>query len=498
MLEPLELLPILLAPVAALLFLDLLRSRRLRYPHDLLEPADRRGPASLFFRSLRRRYDVAIDAAIAIALAFALPASHYGPARAEGAARGRKPAVVIDCSRSMLAGERGSRPFDIAMRRAAEDPSLEGADAFALAFDPERVSTRLVPISHIAKSAPEDLVAATDALEAELTFFAVDYDAMADLRRRGYGRITLLTDSLGRDAEGFTAVESGFAVSFAAFPSAARYDRASESWIVALAESGPRGAMNVYAWDEDRGRFSRLASTRYAVDDSPGGRSVRFAESGLYLVSLKDPTGGPGIDIPLRFRPRVLPAAAAGPFSERMASVFPFLERSPRPFITFRDADTPSPPDRGVAATIVTAILPSEGSLILDPALSAGRPIAAAYEKGSDFALGPASIANEDLPLAYDSAIAAISPPAFLSAVPHGARSLLRAGSAFLARTAMGLEPIATPASEFFEPRGGAPIYLPPISPKRLAWALILAALAASKLLARWLLRRRSDSTRVS
>ena len=51
--EPLRLLPFLLVPVVALLFLNLRLSRQLRYPHDLLKSADRCGLASFLFRHFR-------------------------------------------------------------------------------------------------------------------------------------------------------------------------------------------------------------------------------------------------------------------------------------------------------------------------------------------------------------------------------------------------------------------------------------------------------------
>lgn len=509
MLSVLELLPILLAPVAALLFLDLFRSRRLRYPHDLLEAAERRGAASLLFRSLRRRYDVVLDAMIAIALAFALPASR--PAAPGAESRGGRAAVVVDCSRSMLAGPRGSRPLDLATKRMAEDPALRKAEAFALAFDPEGMRTRLFPVQRVAKEAERERRAAAaaagagaegparaagaaeraaDALEARLPFFAVDYGALAELRHRGYGSITLLSDSLGFRAEGFSAVESGFAVAFAAYPTAARYDRASESWLVALAEAGPRGAISVFALDERSGRPSPLDPKRYAIEEGGSGRSVRFAQSGLYVVSIKDPAGGPNVEIPLRFLPPHLPIAAYGPFSERMASVFPLLERSRSPLLALSDLGEKRPRPAAPAG-VVTALVPGNGSLVLDPALSGGRPIAAAMVRGADFALGPSSLANEDLPLAYDSAIAALAPATFVIAPPAGARALVPVGSAFLARTEDGLVPLMAPASEFFETRTAGVVSLPPPSPRRLGWALLLAALAAAKLVLRRLLRKR-------
>jgi len=508
-----ELLPLLLAPVALLLFMDFLRSRRISYPHDLVERSQRRGKASLFLKSFRSRYDVILDAAAAVLLALAIPATAPVP----GGGSGGKPAVVVDCSRSMLAGARGSRPLDLALRRLLEDPGLAGAEAFALAFDPASMRTRLQPLSRIAAAAgkargearaaagiagkappgaasalaassgtagADAALEAADGLEYVLPFFAVDYGALADLRRRGYGRVTLLTDELGGPAEGIDVVELGYAVEFAAYPTAARRDEASDSWIAAFAEPGVRGAMTLYSCDERTGQPSLLPEKSYAIEDSSSGRLVRFAESGLYLASFKDPAGGPGAEFALRMGAREAGAAASGRFSERMASVIPFLELSRRPSLALVDSGSPPPP--GKPLSLVTTLLPEAGDLLLDPALAAGRPVAAGYAKGSDFALGPSSIANEDLPLAYDAALRELLPAPFAASPPALSRRPIRVGGAYLARTAGGLVPLNAPPGEFFAPRGEPKLSIPPPSPRRWPWALALAALAAAKL-AIWL-----------
>ncbi len=504
--SPAVLLPILLAPVAALLFLDLLRSRRLRYPHELLEPADRRGRASLLFKSFRGRYDVLLDAAAAIVLAFAIPASAPIPAGEAG----RRAAVVVDCSRSMLSGERGSRPLDLALRRLAEDPALAGAEAFALAFDPGAMRTRLFPISRIASEAARarrsaaraagigggasagpaaKAEALADALSSTLRFFAVDYSALGELRGRGYGRVTLLTDEAGGAIEGVELLESGFPSAPAAYPTAVRFDQASGSWIAALAESGPRGALALYAWDPATGKLAEVPRTRYVIEESASGRLLRFAEGGLYLASIRDPGGGQGIELAFRLDPRDLPSAASGPFSERMAGVFPFLARSAKPEVALRDSGSPAPP--GSPLTLATALLAADGGLILDPALAGGKPVAAGLAAGADFALGPSSIANEDLPLAYDAAIRALARPPFAVSPPADATALAPFGGCFIAKTPRGPMPLVPPAREFFEPRGEPTLRIAPPSRPRWPWGLALAAIAGAKLAAWRLLSRR-------
>ncbi|HOX32746.1 MAG TPA: hypothetical protein PLB91_10465 [Spirochaetales bacterium] len=503
MLESLELAPLLLAPVAALLFLSFLRSRKLSYPHELLDPEARRGRASLLPRSFRGRYDILADAAIALALALALPSSTpvAGPRGAGGGS-----ALVLDCSLSMLRGEPGSRPLDLALERllSAAATGAEGeAEAFALAFDPGLARTRLYPLAELSPSyasrRPGAKAAAgagriAEELEARLCFFALDYRALAELGRRGFGSIVLLTDSLGRRAEGIGLVELGFGPGPSAYPSAARYDRASGAWVAALAEAGPRGEVLAFSLDPASGRLSDLPPSRYAIEERPAGRILRFAEAGFYVVALRGPEPGQGADLAFRFSPATIACAASGPFSERMASVFPFLERAGAASLALADLGYPRP---RAARSLVSAILPEDGGLLLDPALSGGRPVAAGLAPGADFALGPSSLANEDLALAYYNAIASLGRPAFLawpelgSGPRGGVPRLSRLGSILLAHGPEGPEPLLPPAAESFEPRGGPPLSIAPAAPRRWPWALLLAALAAAKLSAWALLSRR-------
>ncbi len=471
--EFLSILPFLIAPVVALLFLNLRLSRKLRYPHHLLVHDARRASASFLLRSLRGYYDFFIDLAIAIILAAAISTALHPPFPPSSA-------VVLDCSRSMLAGATGSRPLDLALKSLLGTGTYKGSKAFALAFDPQAMRTRLVPLEKL--TAGLDPARAAIALTTELDFFSLDYAVLGELRERGFGRITLLTDSLPGGAEGLDLVETGFAVGLAAYPTAVRYDRAADSWLVALAESGPREAIQVAEWNGAESAFFPARATRYAIEEGPGGRSLRFPSAGLYLLSIRGGNGEQGIDLPIRLPAKNPPVAASGPFSQLMLKAFPLVDTGKAPGILLEDLGSGPRGARAPEARIVTALLRTEAEGLLDPASTGGRPVAAGIAKGADLAIGPAGLANEDLVLAYDAAILGSADPPFATAVPPGTRSLLRVGSAYLALTRSGPFPLIAPPSESFEARGGPALVLPPPRQSRLPWALALALLCAAKL----------------
>ena len=458
----LEVLPLLLVPVAALLFLNLRLSRKLRYPHDLLEAEARRGMASFLFRNFRTYYDVLLDGLLAVALAFAL-----APPR-----RPRPSAVVIDGSRAMTAGFANERPLVKALKRMRTDPALQGAQPFLLTLDPECARTRLVPIKPLLAGASVEEAAGR--LQEAFTFFAPDYGRLADLRKEGYGGITLLTDQRRVRSEGFQIVELGMATPFSAFPASARYDRPSRSWQVCLVESGYRASLLVSGWDGAQGRFAKLARDRYAVEEGAAGRIVRFPNPGLYLLSLKGPYGLEDIDLPVFLAPRPT-SAAAGPFSERMLSIFRIPERLARPDVVLADLGASAPAG---GRRVTTALLGREGALVLDPARARGALLAVGRVPGADLALGPSSLANEDLVLAYDACLAPQEAP-FQTEPAPGGPPLLPAGQAFL----QGPEaPLVPPPSQFFETRPGPRLVLPPAASRRWPWAALLALLATAKL----------------
>ena len=466
MLEPLRLLPFLLVPVLALLFLNLRLSRKLRYPHDLLKAEDRRGMASFLFRSFRTYYDVLLDGMIALALVFTIAPPH----------RHRSAAVVLDGSRSMLGGFFEVRPIEKALRRILTDPDLKGAEPFALVFDAKTARTRLVPIRSYLGA---DVEASILRLREDFDFFAPDYAQLLELREQGYGEITLLTDQLRVKPEGFQAIELGFAVNFAAYPTSVRFDRASEAWLVTLVESGQRVPMILSIWDKGAGAFTKLPLGRYAIDEGTAGRIVRFPAPGLYLLSFRGPFGLDDIDLPLLLPSRAISATAAGPFSQRMLSVFPDIDRSSPPSIVLADHGAKVP--AGIRS-VTTALVPESGHHMVDPARTGGALLAVGSVSGTDFALGPSSLKNEDLVLVYD-AFLSHRPPAFLTSPPASTRGLIPAGTAYLAQSGPDLVPLLPPVSQFFEKRPEQRLLLPPPVSWRWPWVLLLALLAALKLI---------------
>jgi len=456
-----EYLPYLLVPVAALLFLNLRLSRRLRYPHDLLQAELRRGAASFLFRSFRTYYDVLLDGALAVVLAFALAPP-----------RGARPAaVVIDGSRSMAAGLPGERPLDKALERLRTDPGLREAEPFLLAFDPGSGTTRLEPVRSLLAEDGVEIPARR--LREAYAFFAPDYGRLAELRRRGYDEITLLTDQRRVDPVGFRILESGMAVMFAAYPAGVSFDHPSRTWVVSLAEAGPHVPLGVSLWDRTERRFARLATHRYAIEEGPAGRRIRFPAPGLYLLSLRGPHGQDDIDLPLLLAPQQVAVQAAGSFSARMLSVFPGIDRESAPTLVLADRGASAP---GGVNRFTTALVPDPGERLLDPAAARGALIAVGTAPDADLVLGPSSLDNEDLVLAYDAILARRAPP-FLTRAPLG--TLSPVGTAFLAEKG---PPLLPPPSQFFETRPGSRLALPPPGSRRWPWVLLLAGLAVLKL----------------
>lgn len=463
--EALRLLPFLLVPVAALLFLNLRLSRKLRYPHDLLKAEDRRGMASALLRHFRTYHDVLLDALIALVVAFAIL-----PPR-----RPRPAAVVVDGSRAMLAGYGDERPLEQALKRIQADPALAKAEPFALVFDSQAKATRLVPLQPFL--AGNDLETASRRLREELAFFAPDYARLAELRQRGYGEITLLTDQRRFVPEGFRVIELGFAGRFGAYPSGVRYDHGSGTWLVTLVESGPRVPITVAGWNRDEHLFMRLPLGRYVIEEGIAGRTVRFPSPGLYLLSLRGPFGQSDVDLPVLLPARQSTATAAGRFSAAMLSVFPDVETSPNPDTVLVDLGAKAPRGRQRTTTALTA---RDGAWVVDPAAADGALLAADLQPGADFTWGRSSLKNEDLVLVYEGLLSR-RPAPFATEFPAGVEEVVPAGTALVARKGVALMPVVPAASHYFESRPGPAIALPPPASRTWPWGVILALLAMAK-----------------
>jgi len=568
----------LLVPVVALLFLNLRFSRKLDYSHHLVEAANRSGPAAFLFRSFRTYYDIIMDAFIAFVLAMAMAGELGLPAGFPF--KPSREAVVVDCSASMLLGRNGRRPLDLAIAwldkagadgevgdgsagtRNSGDGSGVGsvdrrkkAEVFALSFDPLRGQTRLVRLDSLIHGASGD-VAVTRLVE-NLSFLGIDYGALARLGKEGYGKITFLTDGLSPGIRGVETVRLGGQTPgvhgagsssvadpvaetlFSAWPSSIRFDREKGNWLAAFVQSLPPSSIGLERWDEARGIFARLDAGTYRIEPRESGWAFRIPQPGIYRATMIGPSG----EGPLYFTFRLVEARraglASGSFSEAMMSVFPLVERAPRPSLLFLDRGSgtneesrrldAAARDRAArnpgALTMETRIRGQDGEHYLPPAITGGRPILAEAESpGEDkagdrprsssgrtgwfFELGPAALANPDLPLAYDGVLAAAAPPAFLvaprnrepgtdldrAAPGEGSavralplRGLIRKGRSFFVEDEHGLLPVIPPSDEYFpaaalEAPGSGPAIAAPLPPVAL-WTALLGLAAIAKIL---------------
>lgn len=578
----------LLVPVVALLFLNLRFARKLDYPHHLLENANRPGPAAFLFRSFRTYYDILIDAFIALVLALAI-AGELGLSPGFPFASGKE-AIVVDCSASMLLGRNGSRPLDLAVAwlekaeaaaESGEERDRPGGvvarrtrqEVFALAFDPHRGQSRLTRLDSLVRGASGD-VAVTRLIE-NLSFFGIDYGVISSLRREGYGKITFLTDGSSPDIDGVEMVRSGrfrgqtpagsnsgamaspglgFSGSatgsesmdtvFSAWPASIRFDREKGNWLVVFVQSLPPSLLGLERWNEAAAAFARLDAGAYQIESREYGWAFRISQPGIYRATAVGPMGEGPLDFTFRLVEAKRAGLASGSFSEGMMSVFPLIEKAPRPSLLFLDRGNGSddePRDLDDAArdraarnpgafAIETRRLKEDGAHYLPPAKTGGRPIlgdAGSYgrDRGRDiphgaagrtgylFELGPAALANPDLPLAYDGVLEAAMPPSFLIAqqdtgagtelaqtIPDEGssarasllRGIIRKGRYLFVRDEYGLLPVIPPPDEYFPVASAiatgteleTPAPLPPVA----FWAVLLGLAALAKILIwKWL-----------
>jgi len=568
----------LLVPVFALLFLNLRFSRKLDYSHHLVEAANRSGPAAFLFRSFRTYYDILIDAFIAFVLAMAI-AGELG-LQAGFPFRPGKEAVVVDCSASMLLGRNGSRPLDLAIawldKAGATGDDVAGSagdgnsggsagtgsagrrkkpEVFALSFDPRRGQSRLIRLEALVRGASGD-VAVTRLVE-NLPFLGVEYGAVSRLGEKGYGKITFLTDGLSpgirgiemvrlggqtpnlRGADGATTPASVEETLFSAWPSSIRFDREKGDWLAAFVQSLPPSSIGLERWDDARAVFARLDAETYRIESRDYGWAFRIPQPGLYRATVIGPSGEGPLDFAFRLVEARRAGLASGPFSEAMMSVFPLVEKAPRPSLLFLDRGNGNDGEsRNLdslardsvarnpgALAIETRIHGQDGTQYLPPAITGGRPILAeagplgdgkagdrprdaAGKTGWFFELGPAALANPDLPLAYDGVLAAAAAPAFVVA-PSDAepgtdlgrairgkgnlaqasplRDLIKKGRSFFVKDEHGLLPVIPPPDEYFptdatEAPGTGPAIAAPLPPVAL-WTGLLGLAALSKLL---------------
>ncbi len=461
----------LLSPVLVLLFVALRLRRKARYPHELLAPGGRTVRADFLPRTFRLYYDAVIDGLCALAIAAAI-AGFPGP-------RDRGTALVLDCSRSMLAGVAGNRPLDEAVRLALSE-EYTGAELFVLGFDPERARPSLgrLPASARLASTPDALAAA---LEASVTFFSVDYGLMGRLVRRGYTDIVLLTDELGPAASGFTARESGFREGAAVHAATRSWSggRSVSRWVVS-GGAAPTGLRRV----EAGGALAPVAAAEWGIEALPGGFRLSVASPGAYALAWETPGGQAGL-VPFMAAPPPPVLSARGPVSETAKAALDAWTdavhgRSRDEYaFTLRDGGGRARPD-----SVSVADTDAE-PLILSPASVLGAVVAAGYDPDADLALGRAGMSSGEASLAWLSAVSAGARAAEAARLAAGASGgLVPLGEGLRSRESPGgrVTVLSPPSSEYWRPSPGGTLALERPEPPRIPAALVLAALYALKL----------------
>lgn len=487
--DPLLLLCLLL-PVAALLFLNLRTFRRIAYPHHLLQPEGRRARTAFLFGAFRTHSDVLFDAFLALCLAWALSPLPPG-------AVGK--AVVVDASASMLVGKPGKRPLDRAMDRLGSDPALKGVPAFALGSDPSGGPSRLyglkppVPGSDPSQAAHE--------VEARVPFLGFDPRGLSGLARRGYGRVILLSDRASLRGRGLETIElapdeEGLGV----YPSRLAWEAEAKVFEVSFAATAEPEDLRLSVYSPSAGVFLALKPEAVEIESFRGGWVFRFQKPGIYRLDIVRRPGEAATSLAFRLLDPARPAATRGAFSDLVARAFPLLVPAPRPKVLLADLPDPGLPRyareaRARGGFVLGTWLPRRGAdLYLDPGLTGARPILSGLPALADpgsgrdvdlgLSLGPESLANEDLPLAYDGIFQSRLPPPFLTGIPRSARRPRSIDGILFTEDALGLLPLNPPPQEFFLPQATADPGLGLPERQRWPWALLMALGAGAKLLA--------------
>lgn len=455
---------LLLLPVALLLLAGLRLRRRAVFPLGYF-PSARSRASEVLLRSLRLRYDLFLDALAAVIVALAL--SFPVPA---GAGR---TAVVLDGSRSMLRGEPGSRGMDRAVRILYERQDLADARIFLLDFDPARGGYRLRDFTGRKREDGPEGFSARMGRESEA--LGADWGILATLRKRGYGRIVVFTDSLPGEPEGFEAVETGFSDLPYAYPASAGYEEATDSWALRLAVEGEPSGLIVHRWDEGTGAFARLAPDSLDLAEGPAGWILRFPRPGLVVVAVG------GESFPVLLPPRPARPSGSGTFSRAMASVFAFLPERPGEGLEFLDSGRPRP-----GGSFVTAPGDADTPLIADPSETYGGfvPLAIPVNRGAraDMALGRGGLDLPDLPLVYWSLLQSSMPAPYFPG-PEGAGSGWKPqGSGYWRVGRAGPEALLPPIGEYAPPPRVGSLGVPERESRRWPFAAALAAVYALKL----------------
>ncbi len=469
----------LLIPVVLLLFVALRLRKKLRYPHELVVSHidDKRNAALL--RTLRLYFDTLLDAACAIIIGLVI-SGFFKPTRQRG------PVTVIDCSFSMTRGMRGDRPLDEAARLLFAGERLRTASVFSLGWDPVSSTPTLRDVSSVLASAasPQAFVSTLESTEA---FMSVDYSLIANLTRRGWLDITLISDEAALQGAGIAIRNIGAKPPRYLYPASASWNEEQKRGVVRFVTSG--GAAIEALWQvDDNGGLSRARPEDYDIRQGPSGFELSCASEGAWAVQWDGrvlPFLSPG-------KPQGL--SSNGPFSSRILDALgPIasnrlggLKRPRTGSLTLRDSG-----GVGVPGYISIAKTEKEAYLI-PPRQTLGQVVAAGYTSNSDLSLGPAALSSVETAIPFWIALNNYrKEPA-----PAGLRPVRVVDGFLYPQKGSSPAKVVIPALEEYAPRlsqivvrSGAE------SEGRLVIALILGSLYALKL---WLSFRRTDPSRAA
>jgi len=206
--------------------------------------------------------------------------------------------------------------------------------------------------------------------------------------------------------------------------------------------------------------------------------------TGAVRFVFADPAGGIPSVFDAILAPSETAAFASGPFSELVLNALPYLVVRPRPALALVDAGREGDARRVGAEKMLSTALVERAPLLADPGVLGGRPLAEGSAAGVDFAWGPASLANPDLPLAYDAAIREAAAPPFRTAFRSGGKVRSAGGGAWLVAEGKNIVAVDAPISEYFEPAKSGVLELS--RPPRLGLAAAILALLTIAKFAAW------------
>ncbi|GAB1432213.1 hypothetical protein MASR2M29_08380 [Spirochaetota bacterium] len=373
----------LLLPVLLLLLAILRIRKRVVYPHELLIIKSRSKTASLPAAIPRLYYDLILDILCAVIIASHL--SSWPKAWPKVWPKGR--AVVIDCSRSMLAGYRGDRPIDLACEDFLSG-QYDDARLFLLGNDPSSLKPELKKADKTmlaaAKNGPE---AIAFALEKSLPFLGADPELIRKLAR--YKEIIFLTDNFVGSFTGLKVVQYGLRNKPVLYPlEAYREDGWYKRLWLAKGGAEPEALFRLHADNE----LTMLAPDKYSQIKLPEGFLLAVKEPGSYMLNWQ--TGsmpfGTGKELPGLKAKGEVPEMAKKAILGWLSKYSDYRLKSNS--FTFTDKKTAKNNSLSIGIAL-------DDPLVVMPEKSLGLPLAAAHKKGYDTSIGPAGLASGETAL---------------------------------------------------------------------------------------------------